>query len=527
MNHRSNKPLDRAVRVKPLAAGLMGTTLALVAMASHTALASELRYVHPSPDGAEEICLVPSYYETQDLKYVNLDSDREDELKLCRLTVYEGMASRAKVERVGNLSIDPLPAKEVVACPKLNSTNPGTNFVEIPNGMTFTQAKKEFCVPKGTIDGEFAEDYDLDAKFKSTISCSSTASALGYYHLSRILGGAGRVPVAVLRTLSRESHHQIVEQAESILGSSDEIIAKNWRTFSAASRNAAAGRPSPKLYTDGGRLLYGALQKNLKGEDKYTEVSGVGTYEGRYARFLQQRPFQLVADARPVEQIAGADFFEVAQSIVQMQDVSDMVLMDTLMSQDDRIGNIHVKPWVLEKGATQLRKMKKSEESALKAFMKQVSAELKKKNPRAREAQFNRDMAKRATALIFPKGEAAVVAAMHLKDNDCGTDVDIRGNQMRRHNALESVRHMSPDTYRRFLKFAVEVDSGRFKPFAIQSLTYREKDYEGTRYSLRENVRHAAKVLIEACERGELKLDLALNFDANGNFRPPAPVACR
>lgn len=489
---------------------------------------TEMRYIHPSPrGGVDEICVVPSYYETQDLKYADLDSDREDEMKLCRLTIYEGMASKAKIERVGSLNIDPLPAKEILACPKFNSTNPGTNFVEIPKGMSYSKAKSELCVPKDKVDGEYKEDYDLDAKFKSTISCSSTASALGYYHLSRLLGGAGRVPVAVMRTMARESHHEIAKEATDFFGSSKDLIAINWRTFLAASNNAASGKPNPKLYTDGGRVLFGGLQKNLKGEDKYTEISGVGAYDGRYARFMQQRPFQMVADSRPVEQIAGRGFTEVAQTIVQMQDVSDMILMDTVMAQDDRIGNVHVKPWVLEKGASRLRKMKKAEESALKAYKKRLLAELQTRNPRLKEVKFTREVAMGASAELFPNGDATLVAAMHLKDNDCGTDVDVRGNQMRRHNVLEAVRHMNPETYKRFLKFAVEVDSGRFKPFALKNLTYREKDYEGTRYSLRENVRHAAQVLIKACERGDLKLDLVLSFDANGAYQKPAPVACR
>lgn len=502
--------------------------LAFSAAQASATSGAEMRYIHPTPQGGvDEVCIVPSYYETQDLKYVDLDSDREDEMKLCRLTMYEGMANKVKIERVGTLNLDPVPAKEILACPKFNSTNPGTNFVEIPKGMSYAEAKAAFCVPKEKVDGEYKEDYDLDAKFKSTISCSSTASALGYYHLSRLLGGAGRVPVSVLRTMARESHHQIAKDATDFFGSSKDLIATNWRNFLVASNNAAAGKPNAKLYTDGGRVLYGGLQKNLKGEDKYTEVSGVGPYDGRYARFMQQRPFQLVADSRSVEQIAGREFSEAAQTIVQMQDVSDMVLMDTLMAQDDRIGNIHVKPWVLEKGATTLRKLKKAEETALKAYKKQLLAELKKRNPRLKEVQFTREVALKASAVVFPQGEATLVAAMHMKDNDCGADVDVRGNQMRRHNALEAIRHMNPETYKRFLKFAVEVDSGRFKPFALQNLTYREKDYEGTRYSLRENVRHAAQVLIKACETGDLKLDLVLSFDANGTYQKPAPVACR
>jgi hypothetical protein len=499
------------------------------------AYSAEMLYIHPSPNGIDEFCAVPSYYETSDLKYVDLDSDREDEQKLCRLTLYEGFAGKVKIEKLGNLNLTSFPGKEVVACPKFNSTNPGTNFVEIPRGMSHSQAKSEFCVPKSKIDGEFKEDYDLEAKFKSTISCSSTASSLGYYHLSRLLGGAGRVPVAVYRTMSRDSHQKIATEADAFFNNSSEsttVIAKtpiaiNWRNFLAASKDAEAGRPNAKLYIEAGRLLFGSLQKNLKGEDKYTEVSGVGTYEGRYARFLQQRPFQLVADSRSIEKIIGEDFFEMVQTIVQMQDVSDMVLLDTIMSQDDRIGNIHVKPWVLEKGSSHLRKLQKSEELVLKEYKKQIFNELKKRNPRAREVQFNPELAKKATPVVFPQGQAVIVAAMHLKDNDCGTDVDLRGNEMRRHRALESVRHLSPETYRRFLKFAAEVDSGRFKRFALESLGYREKDYEGTRYSMRENVRHAAKVLVEACEKGDLKLDLDLRFDPTGRFRSSPPIACR
>ncbi len=504
-----------------------------------TGVGAEIRFVHPVPQGGEETCLVPKHYSSGSKVLTNVNSadDREDELKLCRLTVYEGMGSKLKVESLGSLSFVAPEAKEILACPKYNSTNPGTNLVEIPKNMSYSEASKMLCVPKDKAvaalkaeaedldDKDYEGKYDLDAKFKSTISCSATASALGAYHISRLLGGIGRVPVAVARTLSRSTHFEITVRAKDHFAGSQDVIAKNWRAFHEASEAAKAGRPNPKLFTDKGQYVYGSLQKNLKGEERYTEIGGRGAYDDRYARFLTQAPFQRVANGAGVREVPSAgtqgvpgtrSFSEMAPMILQMQDVSDMVLMDTLLSQDDRIGNIHVKPMVLELGAQAPRKMTKSEEKALESLQK-----LKKSYPLTAE------VAAEASAKQFPDGSSIYVRAMHLKDNDCGVDTDNRGNQMRRNKVLESVRHMNPETYKRFMAFAEEVESNRFQPFALETLLYRPIEFQGHRYSLKENVRHAVKVLGENCERGLLKLDLVLSFDEKGNWTQPSSVSCR
>lgn len=506
--------------------------------AAFSGAGAEVRFVHPVPQGGEETCLVPKHY-TDSIRLSNLQAaaDREDELKLCRLTIYEGMGSKVKIELLGSLQFAPPESKEILACPKYNSTNPGTNLVEVPANMTYSKAAKSICVPKEKAlaalkaendeleDKEYEGKYDLYAKFKSTISCSATASALGYYHVSRLLGGAGRVPVVVARTLARSTHHEIATRAVNHFGGSSQLIAKTWRSFKSASDAAAAGRPNPKIYIDNGQYVYGSLQKNLKGEERYTEIGGRGAYEDRYTRFLGQAPFRRVADPADVKQVPPAwvstppatrQFSEMAPQIVQMQDVSDMVLLDTMMAQDDRIGNIHVKPMVLELGSQAPRKMRKSEENALERLQK-----LKNSFP------LSAAVAAEASTKVFPDGRAVFVRAMYLKDNDCGVDIDNRGNQMRRNNALESVRHMNPETYKRFMALAAEVESDRFKTFAAETLLYRPAEYQGHRNSLKENVRHAAKVLSENCELGILKLDLVHSFDENGNWVPPAPVSCR
>jgi hypothetical protein len=512
---------------------------ASVNAAAFSGVGAEARFLHPVPQGGEETCLVPMHYSASSKLLSNLQEaeDREDELKLCRLTIYEGMGPKLKVESIGALKFTPPDAKEILACPKYNSTNPGTNLVEVPGNMTYGEAKKLMCVPKDKAlaalkaandeldEKEYEGKYDLDAKFKSTISCSATASALGYYHVSRLLGGVGRVPVAVARTLSRTSHHEVATRAVNHFSGSDEIIAKNWRSFQSASDAAAAGKPNPKIYTDKGNYVYGSLQKNLKGEERYTEIGGRGSYDDRYTRFLGQDPFLRVANPAEVKNIppagvqtapAARTFSEMAPQIVQMQDVADMVLMDTLMAQDDRIGNIHVKPMVLEAGSQKPRKMKKAEEKALEALQK-----LNKSFP------LSAAVAAEASSQVFTDGKAVFVRAMYLKDNDCGVDTDNRGNQMRRNKALEAVRHMNPETYKRFMAFAEEVESDRFKTFAFETLLYRPVEYQGHRYSLKENVRHAVKILSENCERGLLKLDLVQSFDEKGIWVRPPAVSCR
>lgn len=504
-----------------------------------TGVGAEVRFLHPVPQGGEETCLVPKHYtgNSKILSNTRLAEDREDEFKLCRLTVYAGMGPKTKIESIGTLQVTAIESKEILACPKYNSTNPGTNLVEVPSNMTYGEAAEKLCVPKDKAiaalkaeneepeDKDYEGKYDLDAKFKSTISCSATSSALGFYHLSRLLGGIGRVPVVVARTLSRVTHQEVATRAVNHFNGNQELIAQNWRTFLKASKDAGAGKPNPKIYTDKGQYVYGGLQKNLKGEERYTEIGGRGAYDERYTRFLGQDPFLRVANPADVKHLPPAGvstlpavrvFSEMAPQILQMQDVSDMVLIDTLMSQDDRIGNIHVKPMVLEVGSQAPRKMKKPEEKALEALQKAKNS-----------FPLSAAVAAEASTKVFPDGRAIFVRAMYLKDNDCGVDIDSRSNQMRRNKVLESVRHMNPETYKRFMAFAEEVESDRFKTFATETLLYRDVEYQGHRLSLKENVRHAAKILGENCQSGLLKLDLVLSFDEKGSWVKPSAIPCR
>src|SRR5439155_13946535 len=88
----------------------------------------------------------------------------------------------------------------------------------------------------------------------------------------------------------------------------------------------------------------GALQANPTGEESYphlSDLSGAGAFAG-------SSEFSKVTDPGPLKlnykDSAGKLNQAAVQQLVQIRDLSDMVLMDFIMSQADRFsGNMHSK----------------------------------------------------------------------------------------------------------------------------------------------------------------------------------------
>lgn len=498
-----------------------GTNSLAVQQSSQQLLKGGRGYIeYQLANGANEVCILPQDHILGAYK----GSDRENEIKLCSKNFH----SDAVQQQSGSLSTDdsaddakPLVNKTYVTCPKLNSTNPGVLLVEIPDGWNAQQTSLSFCKPTSSIAKDVKSVYKVDAKFKQSITCSYAPSALAAYHVSRMLGNISRTPVAVVRTMNADSHLSIIKKALSILaGSTGDVIYKTWKQFF----NAHSSREETKLFVDNGNLLYGALSENVTKEFIYTEVSGIGPYDTRYTRFLQQSPYKRVANSADVLQIAGNNsHYSVLMPILQqMRDVSEMVLLDTLLSQDDRIGNIHfhLLKVVLLKDEAGNQKISKEKLSAA-----EISEILKIiPNPsRASEAT----LAQTSKNLSSVLGGGVLIRSMVLKDNDCGVDIDKRSNMMRTVDAIEQVRHMDPKTYKRLLQLSQSGDEGGLKTFFTETLLYRAVDFEGGKKSFMANLKKAVEVLKENCRTGVLKLDLSDKFDpATGKWIPPALVSC-
>jgi hypothetical protein len=441
----------------------------------------------------EEICVVPSKFNGIDSQYSA--DDLKAESKLCSKSFYEGGQN----------------LKAYGVCPKLNSTNPGTLVVEIPEGWTKENTESAFCKNKSSIASAYKDHYEVDSKFKQSITCSYSPSALAAYHLSRMLGGIINTPVAVVRTMDTATHGQVINKALKLLeGRNSEIIYKSWNMF--RSRNQT--QDDFKLYAKGsdGVALYGALSQNIKREYVYTEVSGVGPYDTRYQRFQQQAPFKRVADTRPLSQIAGSTrFASIMPVLQQMKDVSNMIVLDSLLSQDDRIGNIHFQmvAMSLDSNGNVIQQPLTGKELKV----------LEARNPGKTLSRWSE------SAFTSAATDKVITRVMVLKDNDCGVDVDKRSNNMRVISAIEQVRHMSPTTYNQLLRLktlANDPNSG-LESFFKSTLLYRDQDFSPkTKKSFMDNLNRVVSVIKKNCESGELKLDLQTDFTANGEWQAPS-----
>ncbi len=443
------------------------------------------------------LCVIPTHSVLEGK--VDQD-DQKDEINLCSMNfsgvgLVSAPTGNPKLDQklgFGSENSDDFGRGKVVNLePKLNSTNPGVLIVD-PD-----------------------KPDSKEAKFKNSITCSYAPAAIASYHISRILEG-GRAPVSVARTMGKSMHQGIVDQAlEKLGGRKGEIIYKTWAQFDGKHKSAN----DPKIFSNDGNWIFGALSKNVKKEYRYTEVSGVGAYDTRYLRFQQQTPFKRVADGnKSVLELAAAgsgdnvDLLKLAPVLVQMKDVSDMVLFDTLLNQDDRIGNIHMKlRWYVQGEDGSL-----SEESA-NDQTDAIDAKFRESGRKSHAGSASDESLMKVSQELnpFPGKQATLVREMILKDNDCGGDVDIRSNQMRANSVLEQVRHMSPKTYTNFMEFAAYVEDlepANADAFFRETFMYRDKDIGergATRgRTLRANIVKARSILLEACNANKLRLDL-------------------
>lgn len=410
-----------------------------------------------SPRGLIEKCIIPQKINAKNFS----KGDIKDEATLCGIDFYA----------------------HSLVCPKQNSTNPGILVGEMIDGMSKDDAEKRYC------KGPNKDFFGTEAKFKQSISCSYTPSVLAYYQFSRMFDEAGSVPVAVIRTMDKAEHSKQTDRALSYDLSG--IIKQTWSSFASEHKKGT----NNKIFDETRQFVYGALTENPKREEQYVDVSGRGSYDTRYQRFLKQKPFLNVASSKTVAEIAGATTFEkAAQTIVQMKDVSDMILMDTLFSQDDRIGNIHYK------------------------FVWYIIDDKGKVDTKSSKTKLGRNGPVTPAKEIEEYGsKGLLLKQMILKDNDCGVDVTKRSNMMRTIGALEKVRHMSAKTYKRFMSFAQIAKHPDTESWMKRELLFTEADLKGGSRSFQANLDRAVSVLKRNCETGFLKLDLNLQDFVEGS----------
>ena len=450
---------------------LLAISLVLFAVSAEAAPVDGETTEFRSPDGVVEQCI--SIRPMPGTQYSK--QDRETETDYCELDLYQ-----------------------LALCPKLWSTSPGTILYEIDleaYGGSPKKFEQEHCS-----GGHHARDAarHKPASFKISVNDRDTSATYApsswiYYHFSRYLDVGVHVPVAVYRSMDAAQHHErVVKPALGITAGHRNLrmLSAGWQLLDRLETggDTPAGSQSAAL-TDDKRQVFGVLLDN-KGDRYGTEVNGTresGWGVGQNHDFQLTAPYLALRSELPLEQAARQGIHEaranprmakalpadvpVEQIVFWMKDVLEIALLDTLLGQQDRIGNIDYNwrwYWV-EDG--------KLEDKA--AHDREPPKKAKEFSPvRLRQSAIN--------------------------DNDAGVR---RGyaNFAQKSGMAEGLRHFHPGLYRRLGELANDLGSkGPVYGWLTGAAGLSQKETD----AIAARTVQVFESLKADCESGQLKLDL-------------------
>src|SRR5713101_1751959 len=407
---------------------------------------------HTAPNGVIELAIRSAIFPGHPEIYSEKDIAKEKEL--AEIDFYNGKTKEGL---------------DIVLIPKTYSTSPGLNVhaVKLPDGMSHLAYAAAHSTKAHSSNDEIV------AKYKQSIPTHFTysPSILGYYHLGRFLD-TGHVEPAIVRTMDVSAHKPLADLGKA------KAIGSNNRNQWTQLRALDDGHSNQSLYTKDGKQVYGALQVNPSGEQQYphlSQLAGAGAFaaSSEFAKVASPHPLGLNYKDPTGKLNQGA-----VQQIVQIKDLSDMILMDFILSQADRFsGNMHsekVYIWI-ENGA--------------------LKHKIKKGDP-TKAAEQSKD--------IPP--EAVLINRMIMKDNDAGL---ISGNSAKSYHLLDKISHMDPKTYNRLLDLQKELQKPEVAQLYETELLFTPTDFK----TMKGNVDEAVSILTA-------RKDKSLFFDANVSAAP-------
>src|SRR5881396_1227688 len=205
---------------------------------------------HAAPNGTVELAIRSAPFPGHPEIYSKKDIEKEREL--AEIDFYNGKTKEGF---------------DIVLIPKTYSTSPGINIhaVKLPVGTSHLGYAASHT-------GKAHSSNDkMIAKYKQSIPTHFTYSPaiLGYYHLSRFLGG-GHVEPAIVRTMDVAAHKPLADLGKA------KATGSNNRNQWTELRALDESHSNPALYTKDGKQLYGAIQANPTGEQSYPHLSDLG-----------------------------------------------------------------------------------------------------------------------------------------------------------------------------------------------------------------------------------------------------------
>ncbi len=389
-------------------------------------------------------------------------------------------------------------APAVALCPKTWSTSPGMMIYDVSEGnyaMDRTGFERNACTEGKSAKGLAKTDL---AKFKPTMNASGTSgtfspSALLYYHFSRYFDATVKVPVTVWRSMDAQMHlSEVARPGLSISGHNRSARMNNagWQMLVAADQNPDKYSPTDELFTSDRQQIFGVLTSS-PGHRYGSEINGTrksGWGKGQNFDFQETPAFLALRSEKPLAdaitdglakgardpQIArdlGADTAP-EQMVFWMKELSEIVVLDFIFSQQDRVGNIDFTPyyyWV-ENGEVKHKKAKHHEPGDASV-----------------------------------PAQAKLIRRTNLNDNDAGGRVQY-ANFAKSTQMLEKLRHMSADTYQKLVALDQDLQSkGPLFEWVSASVGLNEGQID----QIVKNTSLATGILKATCEAGNLRFDLS------------------
>lgn len=383
-------------------------------------------------------------------------------------------------------------AEDLALCPKNNSTSAAIKIYDISEvKMSVADYEKNQCA-----DG----DGDKIAKFKTTMWQSGTSgttsiSSLLYYQFSRYLDTLVDVPVAVYRTIDKETYlNRVIVRAQG----QSPMNRTAWDILKRTVSIPAAYNPPDDVLTKDRQQFYGSMLNN-KGERYGVEINSArkaGWGAPQYKEFQTTPAFTALRNPKPLnEAIAGAPY-PAAQMVFWMRELSEIVILDYIFSQQDRVGNVdYIWEWYWVQDGQVMHKKVKSKVSRANMQSIAVPEEIKAFNP-------------------------VLLQRTQLNDNDASSTVPA-ANFSKQSGAVESLRHINGGQYKKLLELARDFKANG--PISTQLKSYTMAP--GLFNMIAKNTTLVAEILEKNCRANLLRFDLTPSRFLKGE-ETAAPVSC-
>ena len=278
-------------------------------------------FEHPTPTGEKDVSqrLMPFPFSPPDVKL-------KGEENLSSSNDWFTEHDQKKIDDLGQLDFyAPSGPESVGVVPKLHNTSAGIEIYQLDpplNKASFEQKEGPY---RAGITKKFSNKRDGKkiAKFKVG---TMAESGLACFYVSRLLGHLVEVPPATYRTMDVQEFNKAAAQTTTT-GHPDCTTA--WANLRSLVKSG-----SSRLLLSGGKLVFGSLAENPRGENSSPEdYWTVGAIRGHSF-------YHVLTSHSPVANTLNLNDPKCLQDLALAQDMMRGVILDVIFHQVDRLGNI-------------------------------------------------------------------------------------------------------------------------------------------------------------------------------------------